>query len=62
MPGRGELLERTAADLLRRRVGGPQVGIRLLDLPQLAQQSVVVGVRDLRVVEDVVPMVVVLEL
>ena len=50
------------ADALRRRVGRPQLGVLLLERAQLAQQVVVLGVRDLRVVEHVVAVVVVLEL
>ena len=42
--------------------GRPKLGVLLLELDQLAQQIVVLGIRDLRIVEDVVAVVVVLEL
>ncbi len=45
-----ELLEGHTADALGRRVGGDELGIGLLELAQLAQQVVVVGVGDRRVV------------
>src|SRR5215210_201920 len=54
-----ELVERLAADALRRRVRREQLGMIFFDPSQLAQQVVVVGVGDLRVVEDVVAVVVV---
>ena len=50
------------ADLLRRRLGCDELGVRLFDLAQLADQDVVLGVGDFRVVELVVPDVVVLDL
>ena len=53
-----ELVQRLPADPLRRRVRGEQLGVGLLDLPQLAQQVVVVGVGDRRVVEHVVAVIV----
>ena len=56
-----ELVERAAADALRRRIRRAQVGMLGLDVAQLVQQRVVVGVRDLGVVEDVVAVVVVLD-
>ena len=56
-----ELLERVGAHALRRRVGGEQLGMLRLEVAQLVQQRVVLGVRDLRVVEDVVAVVVVPE-
>ena len=57
-----ESLQRPAADALRGRVRSAQVWILLLERDQLAQQVVVVGVRDLGVVELVVALVVVLDL
>ena len=57
-----ELLERRAAHALGRRVRREQLGVLALEVAQLAQQRVVLGVADLRVVEDVVAVVVVLEL
>jgi hypothetical protein len=56
-----ELVERLRADALRRRVGRAQLGVLGLEVAQLVEQRVVVGVRDLGVVEDVVAVVVVLE-
>ena len=57
----GELRARGAADLLRRRVRRPQLGVLLLDGPQLDDEGVVLGVGDLRRVELVVLPVVVLD-
>src|SRR4029077_12519124 len=47
------------ADALGRRVGGDQLGMCALDRLQAAKELVVLGVRDLRIVEHVVAMVVV---
>ena len=52
----------SAAHALGGRVGRAQLRVLRLEVAQLVQQRVVVGVRDLRVVEDVVAVVVVLEL
>ncbi len=49
---------RLAPDALGGRVGGPQLGVIVLEGAQLAQQRVELGVADARVVEDVVPVVV----
>ena len=51
-----------SSDFLGGRVGGDELGIRLFDRPQLADEGVVLGIGDLRVVELVVPEVVVLNL
>ena len=51
-----------AAHALGGRVGGEQLGVRALELVQLAQQLVVLDVGDLGRVEDVVAVVVVLDL
>jgi hypothetical protein len=51
-PGR-----RDPADALRRRVRRAQLGVTVLQLAQLAQQLVVILVADLRVVEDVIAVV-----
>ena len=56
-----ELVERLGAHALGGRVGRAQLGVLRLEVAQLVQQRVVVGVRDLGVVEDVVAVVVVLE-
>src|SRR5207248_2386 len=47
-----------AADALRRRVGRQQVGSILLDLAQLLEDRVVLGVRNLGLVENVVSVLV----
>ena len=57
-----ELVERLAPDSLGGRVRGEQLGVLRLEIAQLVQQSVVLDVRDLGVVEDVVAVAVVLEL
>ena len=57
-----ELVERLGADALRGRVRRPQLRVLGLEVAQLVQQRVVLGVRDLGVVEDVVAVVVVVEL
>src|SRR6185312_13602221 len=57
---RGERARQGAgADALGGRVGGDQLGVRVLDAAQLAQQRVEVGVADLRRVVGVVALVVV---
>ena len=56
-----ELVERLGAHPLRWRVGRAQLGALRLEVAQLVQEAVVLGVRDVRVVEDVVAVVVVLE-
>ena len=57
-----ELVRRRGADALRRRVGRDEVRMLLLERLQLVEEPVVVGVRDLRIVEDVVAVQVVLDL
>ena len=57
----GERGRRPAAHLLGGRVGGPQLGVGLLQGPQLPNQGVELGVGDLGVVEQVVPLGVVLD-
>ena len=52
------LRARLAADALGRRVGRDELGVRLLERAQLAQQRVELGVAHDRVVEDVVAVVV----
>ena len=61
MRDRCEVARRLGAHALRRRVRRRQVGIRLLQLLQLAEQAVVLGVGDLRRIGDVVEIVVVLD-
>ena len=56
-----ELLERLAPHSLRGGVRRAQLGVLFLERDQLTQQIVVLGIRDLRIVEDVVAVVVVLE-
>jgi hypothetical protein len=58
----GEPGDRLAADPLRGRVRGQQLGVLGLDAAQLVEQLVVDVVGDLRVVEDVVAVAVVGEL
>ena len=57
-----QVRDRLAADPLRGRVRRDQLGMLGLDRPQLVQQRVVDVVADLRIVEHVVPVAVVLEL
>ena len=53
---------RRAADRLRRRIGGLQLGEPLLELPQSAHQVVVLGIGHLGIVEDVIAVAVMLDL
>ena len=46
-----------AADALRGRISGYDLGVRLLERGKLAQQPIVFGVRHLRIVEHVVAVV-----
>ena len=63
MDDRGERCrQRRATDMARRRIDRDQLGVLRLDLPQLANQEVVLGVGDLRTVVGVVPLVVVRDL
>ncbi len=62
MPDLGEARSGLAADTLRRGVGGLQLGVRRLEVDELAEEPVVLGVGDLRGVEHVVLARVVLEL
>jgi hypothetical protein len=57
-----QLADGRRADALRRRIGCHQVGILFFERLQLAHQPVVLGVGDLRIVEHVVAIVVMLEL
>ena len=57
-----ELVGGRRAHALGRRVGADKLGILLLERLELVEEAVVVGVRDLRVVEDVVAVQVVLDL
>ena len=57
-----QIAHRLAADALRRRVRRHELGMLGLDRPQLVDQNVVLVVADLRVVEDVVAVAVVVEL
>ena len=52
-----EPLDRLAADALRRRVGGDEIGMVGLDRAELVEQGVVDVVADERVIEDVVGVV-----
>ena len=54
----GERRGRRGPHPLRRRVGGDEAGVLLLQRHQLAHEGVVLVVRDLRIVEDVVAVVV----
>jgi hypothetical protein len=56
-----ELLQGRGADALGRRVGSPQVRVLSLERLQLAVERVVLGVVDLRLVEDVVEIGVMVE-
>ena len=62
MADRFELLERPRAHPLRRRVGARQLRVLGLERLEATEEVVVFGVRDDRVVEHVVAVVVVLEL
>ena len=55
-------LERFASDALSGRVGRREFGMRRLEFEQLAEHPVVFGVRDFRVVLNVVKVIVVFEL
>ena len=57
-----EVVDGGAADALRRRVGRDELGVRLLDREELADERVVLGVGDLGPVEDVVEVLVPAEL
>ncbi len=54
-----EALDRPPADPLRGRVGRDEVGVRLLEPGEGPHQLVELGVRDLRIVEDVVALFVI---
>jgi hypothetical protein len=56
-----EALRRCRPDPLRRRVGCDQVRVLLLERAQLVEEPVVLGVRDLWVVEHVIAVVVVVD-
>ena len=58
----GELVGRRRADALRRRVGRHPLWMCRLQLAQLLHEPVVLGVRHLRLIEDVVAVVVLLDL
>ena len=55
------LLRRRRADALGRRIGRHELGIRLLEREELVVEAVELRVRDLRLVEDVVAVEVVVE-
>ena len=57
-----QVADRLAPDALRRRVRRDQLGMLGLDRAQLVEQLVVLVVADLRIVEDVVAVAVVVEL
>ena len=57
-----EIAHRLAAGALRRRIGRDQLGMLRLDRPQLVDQRVVLIIADLRIVEHVVAVAVVVEL
>ena len=61
MAHRLETVQHLAEHALRRRVGGQQLGMRGFDVLQLAEQSVVLGIRDRRRVEHVVEVGVVVQ-
>jgi hypothetical protein len=56
-----EALGGRSTDAMRRRARVVELRVGLLERLQLVEQPVVLGVLDLRIVEDVVPVVVVLE-
>ncbi len=58
----GKRRRRGAADGLSGRIGLDQIGVRLLEIPQLADEEVVVGIGDLGFVVLVVPLVVMADL
>ena len=47
-------VEHSAADPQRRRIGSAQLGIQRLEVSQLAEQHIVLTVRDHRVIVDIV--------
>ena len=57
-----EFRQRCAAHPLRRRIGRQQLGVLLLKPLKLGKQAVVFGIGDLRIVEDVIAVVVILKL
>ncbi len=57
-----EIADRRFADALRRRIQRHQLGVTGLDRAELVEQDVVLVVADLRIVEDVVAIAVVVEL
>ncbi len=59
---RRELAQRGRADALGRRIGGRQFRVGGLELAQFERQAIVLGVRELRVVEHVITVIVVLDL
>jgi hypothetical protein len=62
MPHRREAVENAADHPLRRRVGGQQFRVCRFESLQALEQPVVLGIRDLRIVEDVAAVGVVLQL
>jgi hypothetical protein len=58
VPHRGEPLGRRGADALRRRRRAAQYRVALLELDQLAEQRVVLGIRDRRRVFHIVALIV----
>ena len=56
-----EALGGRRADALSRRVGTGQLGVSFLECPQLVEEAIVLGVRELGIVEHVVAIVVVLD-
>src|SRR5262245_33966910 len=59
MPDGLEGALRRGADALGGRIGRDEIGVRDLELLQRAEQRIVLGIRDLRIVEDVIAVVVV---
>jgi hypothetical protein len=62
MGSRGEEVRGLASDPLRGAVGGDELGKLLLQPPKLPHELVVLGVGDLRLVQDVVAVVVMVDL
>jgi hypothetical protein len=58
----GEAFERLAADSLSRRIWRCKFRVLLLELEELTEQPIVLGVRDFRRVFNVVEIVVILDL
>ena len=55
----GKRRYRLGTDTLRGRIGGNECRMLFFELPEFAKQAIVFGVRDFRIIEDVVTVIVV---